>query len=284
MSLLKDTLNLPDTILATNETQGNCNSQSSYMAQNETDFPDGFPIGLSVVGATVGSSTEYLLPYIDTRVTVVEGTTTYDEQVVTGVTLSNVSDAELDRTVSRIASDGTPGATAILASKVVSLDLSAKTKITFLIKPDQDVAAGALQFATDDTADLASPVATATVLLPALVANEWNFVELDISSGSAATISVGFIQVTDLAAITFDVDRVNTWKQSTDPVIGFLQEEVLFDATLEREDGLEASADKRVTMYTQGEFKRDKLVGLDAAGITDLAGRLISNGTVLVVN
>ena len=80
----------------------------------------------------------------------------------------------------------------LLATEVVSLDLSTYTHMVLMIKASVNQAAGALVFCLDEDASCASP--SESLALPALVANQWTACPLTFAAAAStrnATISVG---------------------------------------------------------------------------------------------
>lgn len=135
-----------------------------------------------------GGLDEHLITISDTQ-------SPWDEQAISNVTQSSANRAT-------VITVGAAFTTGVIASEVVSADITKCKQIAFQIRSDVAVGAGELQLMLDDTAALASPVHT--IDLPALSANEWTWVELDVSplatAGSDAIISIGLNLTADLGA------------------------------------------------------------------------------------
>lgn len=103
------------------------------------------------------------------------------------------------------------GAGDIIATEVIAPSATAfhgKTHVTMWIKSTVATSAGDLQLLLDDTASCASPLEELDI--PALVANTWTRVYLPLANpGSDNTIiSIGLKYVTDIGAVTINVDDI----------------------------------------------------------------------------
>lgn len=100
----------------------------------------------------------------------------------------------------------------IATNDIVSKDLSDYKKIYVWVKSSVALDAGDIQFLLDDTAQCAS--ALKALNLPALSANTWTRVLLDLgdASGLTAVISVGLKQVVDKGAFTLWIDDIEALK------------------------------------------------------------------------
>ena len=139
---------------------------------------------------------------------------TWNEQVITGVTLSTTS-GKVGTNAAR-ATTVAVGIT-ILMSEVIVKDASAYHAAFWWARSSLTTAAGDLQLLLDETALCASP--DETLNIPALTANTWKQC-FGIFTGATATrnalISVGLKQAVDLADGTFDVDDVEVVAEVTD--------------------------------------------------------------------
>lgn len=113
----------------------------------------------------------------------------------------------------KIAMDGT-ATTGIIASEVVSLDLSTYYYISMYIMPTVGVDAGDLALLIDESAQCASP--DSVLDLPALRAGVMNHVILgpiaEATSTRNAIISVGLRMDRDLGACDIYIDHLEAWK------------------------------------------------------------------------
>ena len=144
----------------------------------------------------------------------------WNEQVITGVTSEldtedkKVGNGSVKLTMTDAAGIG------VLASEVVSLagnTLDDYDQLVLWIKSSIAAAANQLQILLDDTANLASPVAT--INIPALSANVWTqcLITADFSGCTALTIiSVGVKQVSDLGAFTLWLDDLRATRRISD--------------------------------------------------------------------
>jgi len=108
----------------------------------------------------------------------------------------------------------------ILATNVVSANISGMDYVEFWFKSTVAMSAGDYQLLLDDTASCASPLETLN--LPAITADTWTFVRIALANPALDTsiISVGLKQVTDIGAATVWINRVqavlaNTAKWAT---------------------------------------------------------------------
>lgn len=133
---------------------------------------------------------------------------TWNEQAIGGVTLSTTTGK--DGNAARATTVGV--GVSILMSEAISVDLSAYKTILAWVRSGVNTSAGDLQLLLDDTANCASPLETLN--LPALLANTWTRVLLNLSNPAALTalISIGLKQAVDLADSTFDIDDVRALK------------------------------------------------------------------------
>ena len=111
----------------------------------------------------------------------------------------------------------------IIATEVVTLDLTTYKTIRLWIKSSVATAAGNLKLLLDDTASCASP--TETLSIPALVANAWTEVNLTLATpaGLGSIISIGMEYDADLGACTIHIDDIRATKeikQAADRTIG----------------------------------------------------------------
>lgn len=133
------------------------------------------------------------------------------EQIVSGVTLSTTT-GKVGTNAAR-ATTVSVGATTILMSEAISVDLSTYDAIVLWIRSSVNTAAGDLRILLDDNANCASPLEDLQV--PALVANTWTKVLLKLATPASLTalISIGLKQQVDLADGTFDIDDVQALTQ-----------------------------------------------------------------------
>jgi len=139
----------------------------------------------------------------------------WDEQTVAGVTVVlDDEDCRQGGGSVRIAT-ATIGATAVLASEVVSLDLSGYTHAEFWMKSSIATAAGDLTLRLSATAD--GGAGTEDLAVPALVANTWKRYRVALANPhlDTAIISVALYQKTDLADAYFWVDHVRSVVDNT---------------------------------------------------------------------
>ena len=131
---------------------------------------------------------------------------TFNEQVVSGVTLSTTA-GKVGTNAARATTVGV-GATTILMSEAISVDLSTYDAIVLWIRSSVNTSAGDLRILLDNTANCASPLEDLQV--PALAAATWTRVLLKFATPAnlTAIISIGLKQQVDLADGTFDVDDV----------------------------------------------------------------------------
>lgn len=111
----------------------------------------------------------------------------------------------------------------IIATEVISKDLTTYKTIRLWIKCSVATAAGNLKLLLDDHAVCASP--TETLSIPALVANTWTEVNLTLANpgSDGSLISIGMEYDADLGVCTIYVDDVRATKeikQAADRTIG----------------------------------------------------------------
>lgn len=189
---IRDDRNVADTVQTKAGSQGDINFELS--AESFDDF----------IQAAMGSSWTDSTSIVDNcddawnEVTNPNVTSTADSSDF----LSGTASAKLVVAVGSVAGE------VLAAEAVTSVNLTTKTHIRLSIKSSIDVPANQLAFLLDDTAVCASPIET--LLLPALVANKWTVVTLPIATpaGLTAVISVGLKQISDLGAMTINVDNV----------------------------------------------------------------------------
>ena len=266
----------PIEILSVPESIAGAISEGGYIKPNTTDFPLGFPRGLTVVESQVGANNEkFYAPYIENSVTVFNAESAFDEQVVAGVTNSVSTDAVSGTASAQISVDDSVSAGTVLASKAITAtDLSAKSKLFFYIKTSKPIASGDLQILLDDMANLASP--NNTINIPNIKTDTWTRVELDITGASAATISVGIKQVTDLGVIDIQIDDIRAFAISTLPAKAVLKDSINWE-----EDQLNVNGEEgyQIAVYTHGTFFKNRLTGLDADALNDLQAKETANGS-----
>lgn len=131
---------------------------------------------------------------------------TWAEQIISGVTLSTTT-GKVGTNAARATTVGV-GATTILMSEVISVDLSTYDALVLWIRSSVNTSAGDLRILLDNTALCASPLEDLQV--PALTANAWTRILLKFATPAnlTAIISIGLKQQVDLADGTFDVDDV----------------------------------------------------------------------------
>lgn len=97
---------------------------------------------------------------------------------------------------------------AVLATEVITKNLTAYDAVVWFARSGLSPSAGELALLLDDTAECVSPLET--LLYPALTAAVWKqcFAILDDPSLLASLISVGVKSVVDLGDSTFDIDMV----------------------------------------------------------------------------
>ncbi len=100
------------------------------------------------------------------------------------------------------------GANELLASEIIAKDLSAYDILYLWIKCSINIAAGDLQIQLDDSGECATPLKSLNI--PALVANTWTRVALDLGDASGLTtlISIGLYQVTNIADCSIWLDDI----------------------------------------------------------------------------
>jgi len=105
------------------------------------------------------------------------------------------------------------GAGELLASEVITKDLTGYDILYLWIKCSIDVAAGDLQIHLDDTGECASPLKELDI--PALTHDVWTRIALPLGDASTlgSLISIGLYQVTDLADCTIWIDDVEAITQ-----------------------------------------------------------------------
>lgn len=130
----------------------------------------------------------------------------WNETSTGGVTLSTTT-GKVGTNAAR-ATTVSIGATTILMSEAISVDLSTYDAIVLWIRSSVNTAAGDLRILLDDTANCASPLENLQV--PALTAATWTRVLLKFATPAnlTAIISIGLKQQVDLADGTFDIDDV----------------------------------------------------------------------------
>jgi len=139
----------------------------------------------------------------------------WNEQTVSGVTVVlDDEDCRHGAASNRFATVSI-GADTVLASEVVSLDLSGYTHVEFWIKSTVATSAGDLVLRLSATADGAS--STDDLSVPALVANTWKRCRVALANPhlDTAIISVALVQVTDLADAYFWIDHVQAAMDNT---------------------------------------------------------------------
>jgi hypothetical protein len=101
----------------------------------------------------------------------------------------------------------------IIATEVISKDLTAYKTIRLWIKCSVATAAGNLKLLLDDTAQCASPLETLSI--PALAANTWTEVNLTLADPSllGSLISIGVEYDADLGECTIYVDDIRATKE-----------------------------------------------------------------------
>lgn len=273
-------------ILARLEGKAGAITNDFYIVSDSTNFPDGFPRGLAVVKTTVGGEAGFIKSYLDLDIVVEDVQDAWNEQVVSGVTNSVVTDPTLNRVVAKVSSDGSLAAAGVLASEVVAIDMSSSEFLILKIKSSVAVDSGDLQILTDATADCASPDITADV--PRLQANEWTLVQIPVTGGDATTISVGIKQASDLGAIDIEIDVIRSFVAGSSACIGFLKDPISFSTDLNMNLNINGESGIRTTSLISGEvflFNTNNpifgVIGADAGAIADLSGKKIENDTVL---
>ena len=130
----------------------------------------------------------------------------WNEQVIGGCT-SSTTTGKVGTNAARVTTVGI-GATTVLESEVIALDLTAYDAVMFWARSSLSPSAGNLELLLDDTADCASPLENLD--LPGLTAATWRqcFAKLSDPSLLGSLISIGLYQVIDLADGTFDLDDV----------------------------------------------------------------------------
>jgi len=105
------------------------------------------------------------------------------------------------------------GAGDIIATEVISKDLTTYKAIRLWIKCSVATAAGNLKLLLDDNAQCASP--TETLAIPALEANTWTQVNLTLAApgGCGSLISIGMEYDADIGACTIYLDDVRAVKE-----------------------------------------------------------------------
>jgi len=101
----------------------------------------------------------------------------------------------------------------IIATEIISKDLTAYKAIRLWIKCSIATAAGNLKLLLDDNANCASPVETLSI--PALAANTWTQVNLTLTNpaGCGSLISIGMEYDADIGACTIYLDDVRAVKE-----------------------------------------------------------------------
>jgi len=97
---------------------------------------------------------------------------------------------------------------AVLATEVITKDLTAYDAVVWWARTSLTTSAGDLQLLLDDTVECGTPLETLNY--PALTANTWKqcFAVLSDPSSDGSLISVGVKSAVDLADGTFDIDDV----------------------------------------------------------------------------
>jgi hypothetical protein len=110
---------------------------------------------------------------------------------------------------------GVAAGTIVAAESMSAVNISTYTHIRFAILSTVDAAAGDLQLLLDNTAECASPVETLNI--PALTADTWSWVMIPLANPTSDTaiISIGLKMVTDLGAVTINIDDVRVVNMST---------------------------------------------------------------------
>ena len=136
----------------------------------------------------------------------------WNEQVVGGVTSDIDAIDKKEGTASVILTMAEGAAIGVLASEVVTLDLTNYKSITLWIKSSIATASGNLQLLLDEHANCASPLETLN--LPALAANTWTAVTLVLSNPASlgSIISVGLKQAVDLGICIIHLDAIKATK------------------------------------------------------------------------
>ncbi len=130
--------------------------------------------------------------------TLAETDTPFDEQEIANITVS------VDGGITKIAAAAAFGTGDAASEELTAVDITEADKIAMLIRSSVTTAAGDLHFKYSDTADLGGTPGEEDI--PALTADEWTWVTLDIdpketaSCDDTAIISVGFEIVTDNGA------------------------------------------------------------------------------------
>lgn len=133
----------------------------------------------------------------------------WDESVDGDVTESaDSSDKKVGSASAKFICAAGLGAGDIVATEVISKDLTNYGVIMAWVKSSVALAAGDWQLLLDDTASCASPLKSLN--LPALAANTWTRILLDLgdASGLGSLISIGLKQVVDKGAMNFWIDDV----------------------------------------------------------------------------
>lgn len=133
----------------------------------------------------------------------------WDESVDGDVTESaDSSDYKVGSASAKFVCAAGLGAGDIVATEVISKDLSGYDVLMAWVKSSVELAAGDWQLLLDNTASCASPLKSLD--LPALAANTWTRILLDLGDASGLTtlISVGLKQIVDKGAMNFWIDDV----------------------------------------------------------------------------
>jgi|GEM_PF-1600945 len=135
----------------------------------------------------------------------------FNEQVIGGCT-QDVATGKVG-TYCATTATVTIGATTLIASEVISKDLSTYDGIYWWAKATISTVADDLELHLSQHVNCATP--EETLAYPALTANTWRqcFARLADPSGVPAVISVGVYQKTNLADATFSIDDIEALKE-----------------------------------------------------------------------
>ena len=251
---------------------------SKLMAADATNYPAGFfPKGLLVCEVSSG----VVDPYINNAYATLSTCETIWTDGTNG-TVELVTDTPAGVYSEKITIAAAASAGDVVAYlDVTSVDISDGEFLMAWVKSSIALDAADIKILTDDTSSCVSPDITCEV--PALNADEWTFICVAVSSGAAATISVGIEADVDKGAMDFWIADVRTADvQAGSAAVGMLAENVVFDPNKRAEYGdYDGTGNFQARVATSGEVRYSEVIGYDSDALTDLGGVLRENSTVL---
>lgn len=283
--MLDREFNQPRTILAEPEFKGSgAVAVWGYIAANVSDYPLGFPRGLLLVATTIGGKSWGFAPYMEIDLTVEDCEDAWAESTVAWVTQSvTTSPADVKIWNASVSIVCTAAVwTWLIATEVVTKDMSNAEFIVLWLKSSVALDAGDLTFVTDETAKCASP--NVAIDIPATPIDTWTMHTIPYTGWHASTISVGINQVVDKGAFTLLLAQVKSFVASSSAATWILKEEIRYwTDTWNDFQNVDWTGAYRVAVFNSWKFVKKELHWYDAWALADLSWSLQENSTVVKI-